>query len=128
MTHRVFGYMSNDASLTAAACRQIGEELGLDEGGALGVSWLQQERVLERKNPQSQLAAGAIWDSIGEVSSRVIAACVQPAGMTSAKEMDRIAFNVGSTPRGGSRPRIAAKTARRSSERWSACRTFCGAT
>lgn len=89
MSQRILGYMSNDDSLTAAAFRQIAQEVKLDTSGSsgLGVSWVQQDRVLERKNPQLTGGVHDVFASIGEVSSRVIGACTQEEILSNTRDM-----------------------------------------
>ncbi len=89
MSQRILGYMSNDDSLTAAAFRHIEQEVRLDTTGSsgLGVSWIQQDRVLERKSPQLTGGVHDVFSSIGEVSSRVIGACTQEEILSHTSDM-----------------------------------------
>lgn len=67
MSRKIMGYLSNDDSLTAVAMAMAGQELDLsaEEWGGLGVSWLQDGRSLERKNPR---VTNGVLDVLGVFS------------------------------------------------------------
>lgn len=74
MSGKILGFLSNDDSLTATAITQASQEVNWSEQawGGVGVSWLQEGRVLERKNPR---VTGGVIDALGllaELPSRAM--------------------------------------------------------
>lgn len=93
MSGKILGFLSNDDSLTATALAQVSKEVNWSEQawGGVGVSWLQEGRVLERKNPR--VTGGAI-DALGLLSklpSRAMLgrATEHPLGASSAMQPHR---------------------------------------
>lgn len=89
MSQRILGYLSNDNSLTAPALRQVDGEVELDttSSSGLGMSFIQQERVLERKSPQLTGGVHDVFGRLAEVSTRVLVACVQEEILTNTRHM-----------------------------------------
>lgn len=76
MTQKILGYLSNDDSLTSTAIAQIAQEITLDPEliSGVGISWIQQDRVLERKNPQLTSGGNDFLGMIAELSARALVA------------------------------------------------------
>lgn len=90
MSQQIFGFFNNDDSLTSVALSQVRAELGEDSGGehwnGLGIGWIQEGRVLERKNPR---VTGGVLEPLGLLSDlrsrEIIGFATEAIGASSAE-------------------------------------------
>lgn len=89
MPQRILGYMSNDNSLTPLAFQKVSQEVTLDTSmsSGLGLSFIQQDRVLERKSPQMTGGVHDVFGLLSDAPTRALVACVQDEILAHTREM-----------------------------------------
>lgn len=90
MSQQIFGFFNNDDSLTSVALTmaraELGEDASQERWGGLGIGWIQDGRVLERKNPR---VTGGVLEPLGLLSDlrsrEIIGYATEAIGSSSAE-------------------------------------------
>lgn len=90
MSQQIFGFFNNDDSFTSVAfnqvCVELGDDASQDRWGGLGIGWIQDGCVFERKNPR---VTGGVLELFGLLSDlclrEIIGYAIEEIGVSSVE-------------------------------------------